>query len=129
MNDTSVRILIVEDEVLIAMHLARQLEDAGFELCDPVTNGNAALETAELERPDVVLLDVRLAGDMDGVDTGRAIRDRYGIPIVFLTGYSDPNVESRAREITAAEILGKPASVRQITAAIGQVLGQEAGGD
>lgn len=63
MNDTSVRILI-------AVHLARQLEDAGFELCDPVTNGNAAVRTAELERPDVVLLDVRLAETKGREETG-----------------------------------------------------------
>ncbi len=129
MNMSNVRILIVEDEILIAMHLARQLEEAGYEVSDPVTSGSAALEAAELNRPDVVLLDVRLAGDMDGIETGRAIRDRLGIPVVFLTGYSDPEVETRAREITSADVLGKPASVRQIAAAIGQVVRRNAAGD
>lgn len=122
MNRDNIKILIVEDEVLIAMHLAGQLKQAGYTVCRPVTNGAAAIAAAGQEHPSVILLDIRLPGEMDGIEAGRAITDRYNIPVIFVTGYSDSAIESRARNITTAKVLGKPASVGEIDRAIAQVL-------
>lgn len=124
MNPSDLKILIVEDEVLIAMHLARELERAGYKTCRPAGNGAAAVAAAEKEGPNVVLMDIRLPGEMDGIEAGRKITDQHGIPVVFLTGYADSEVEVAAREISVAPVLGKPASVGEIEQAIHTVLAQ-----
>lgn len=123
MNPSDIKILIVEDEVLIAMHLARELERAGYKTCRPAGNGAAAVAAAENEGPDVVLMDIRLPGEMDGIEAGRTITTQHGIPVVFVTGYADSSIGSAAREISAAPVLGKPASVGEIEEAIQTVLG------
>ncbi|MDA3951239.1 MAG: response regulator [Spirochaeta sp.] len=116
------KILIVEDEVLISMHLARQLEQAGYVVCGPVTSGVAAITAAEQQKPDVVLMDIRLPGEMDGIEAGGTITERHGIPVIFLTGYSDSTIESRAQAVTAAKVLGKPASISEIATEIDRLL-------
>lgn len=117
-----VKILIVEDEVLISMHLARQLEQAGYVVCGAVTSGVAAITAAEQQKPDVVLMDIRLPGEMDGIEAGRTITERHGIPVIFLTGYSDSTIESRAQAVTIAPVLGKPASISEIGTEIDRLL-------
>lgn len=79
------RILVVEDEAVVAMSECFVLESLGYQVTSSVASGEQAIAAAERECPDLVLMDVRLQGRMSGVDAAREIHRRFGIPIVFVT--------------------------------------------
>jgi chemotaxis response regulator CheB len=83
------RILIVEDESVVATNLQRSLTQMAFEVIDWVPTGEAAIELAERERPDLILMDIHLAGALSGTDTARRIWERLQIPIVYCTAHAD----------------------------------------
>jgi chemotaxis response regulator CheB len=85
----SPRILIVEDESVIATNLRRTLTQMAYDVIDWVPTGEAAIELAERERPDLVLMDIHLAGALSGIDTARRIWERLQIPIVYCTAHAD----------------------------------------
>src|ERR1700722_4036381 len=78
-------VLIVEDEAIIAMDIRRLLIQTGFGVAGRAQSGAQALREIERERPDIVLMDIHLKGDMDGVQTAEIIRSRYGLPVIYLT--------------------------------------------
>jgi DNA-binding response OmpR family regulator len=90
-------ILIVEDEGLIALDLKRELEAVGYTVVMIADNGDEALQSAELLRPSLVLMDIRLRGALDGIETADQIRRRFHIPVMFVTAYADPETLLRAR--------------------------------
>ena len=79
------KVMIVEDEVIIASDLKVQLEGLGYEVTIAVTTGEEAIKFAESDPPDLVLMDIILSGKMDGIDTADVIRSQYNIPVVFIT--------------------------------------------
>jgi CheY-like chemotaxis protein len=83
------RILIVEDECVTALHLRQQLNRLGYEVGGSVTSGEEAVRVAEELRPDLVIMDVKLAGVMDGVEASRRIQEKVGAPVVYMTAYPD----------------------------------------
>jgi two-component system, response regulator PdtaR len=83
------RILIVEDEKILAADLEKKLRGLGYRVDSLATSGEEAVQLAEERRPDLVLMDVRLSGTMDGVEAARQIQRNTGIPIVYLTAYSN----------------------------------------
>jgi len=119
------RALIVEDEAIVAVALADILDDIGAETVGLVRNGYAAIALAERHRPDVVLMDVGLDGDMDGIEAARIIRERFQIPIVFVTGNDNPVTELRVAAMGGAELLIKPPSVGEIDAALRHACGSK----
>ena len=82
---TKARILIVEDEAIIAMELESQLQSLGYEITSIVDTGVKAIEKAKTDKPDLILMDIRIKGEMDGIDTAEAIRSQFGIPVIFST--------------------------------------------
>jgi DNA-binding NarL/FixJ family response regulator len=122
------RVLIVEDDAMIAWDMSLSLEAAGFEVCGIVSNGTAALERANAAGPDVVLMDVNLKEGMDGIETARAIRERRaGTPIIFVTGFGDPETSARIRAINPNGYLLKPVMPEELEAAVIRAL--ETGAD
>lgn len=112
-------VLIVEDEVLVGMMLARKIAAFGFTVCAVVTTGEDGLEVAERERPGVILMDVSLAGELDGLEAARLVRDRLGIPVVFFTGYNrDSNLMARAKEVGALAVIDKLGPIEDMVAAL-----------
>ena len=95
--EVSVRVLVVEDEVLVAMELRGLLEKYGYEVADTVTTGADALEAARNEPLDLVLMDVRLDGPLDGIETAERLRAEQDLPIIFLTAFSGEATLSRAK--------------------------------
>src|SRR5512138_3095486 len=94
------QILVVEDEGLIALHYMEMLEHAGFIVPDPLPSGEQALAyLAWAPPPDLILMDIGLAGTLNGIETAREIRRNHTIPVIFLTAYSDRN---RLREMAEA---------------------------
>jgi CheY-like chemotaxis protein len=108
-DGSPLRVLVVEDEAVVALSLERTLEGLGAETVADVRNAYAAIAPAERERPDVVLMDISLDGDLDGIEAARIIRDRLGIPSVLITGHNNPVIELRVAELGNAELLSKPA--------------------
>ena len=108
------RILIVEDFPIVALGIKTILEDLGAEVVAVAPSAEDAIEAAEQHRPDVVFMDVDLGEGMDGVEAALAIRDRFGIRSVFLTGYGSIEVRERAARADPIAILDKVSSPRTI---------------
>ncbi|MCG8458216.1 MAG: sigma 54-interacting transcriptional regulator [Holophagales bacterium] len=119
------RILIVEDEAIVRLHLGKMLERLGYVVDGAVSSGEAALEHAERQRPDLVLMDVRLEGEMDGIEAAGELRRRFGCSIVFLTAYADPPTLERARAVEPAGYLVKPFEDQDVRATVATALTKE----
>jgi len=98
------RILIVEDFPIVALGIKSMLEDLGVEVVEIATSGSDALMAADRHRPDLVFMDIDLGEGMDGIEAAIAIRDAFGIPTAFLTGYSTSFVEGRAAAAHALKL-------------------------
>lgn len=115
---SSARILVVEDEVIVAMEIQDRLEDLGYGVLDTVTTGEAALDRARALAPDLILMDIRLDGALDGIETAQRIRQSMAVPVVFLTAYSDETTLERATSTTPFGYVVKPFEERELYAAI-----------
>jgi len=115
---TGPKILVVEDEFIVAYELKTALEKMGFTVCDPVSTGMDAIESAERERPDCVLMDVSIKGDMDGIETARHLRARLGIRSVFLSGYPTEELVTRAADVRPIGFFVKPLDYDELQAVL-----------
>jgi diguanylate cyclase (GGDEF)-like protein/PAS domain S-box-containing protein len=107
-------ILIVEDEKIIALDLQRRLERFGYSVVGMASDGQEAINLAAERRPDIILMDIMLAGDMDGIEAARRIRAQLGIPIIFLTAYTDEKTLERAKEVEPFGYILKPFKEREL---------------
>lgn len=101
-------ILVVEDEFVVAFELKGALEGMGFTVCGMVSSGVAAIETAEREKPDCVLMDVSLKGEMDGIQAARRISTGLGIRTAFLSGFPAEEMMTRAADVEPIGFFVKP---------------------
>ena len=97
-HDNKPIILVVEDEQIVALDITRTLESLGYTVLPPVESGEKALEVISAHSLDLVLLDVKLKGELDGIDTARQLRRRFSIPFIFLSTFSDEDTLSRAKK-------------------------------
>lgn len=118
----SVRVLIVEDERLVALDLKGQLQDLGYEVVGSAASGETALDTALLVAPDIVLMDVNLSGTMRGTEAARLLWERMQIPSIFLTAYTDEQVLADAKLAKPFGYIVKPFAPEQVHAAIQMAL-------
>ena len=112
------QILIVEDEFAVAMELEDQLTALGYSVADHVMTGAEAVDRADALELDVVLMDVRLDGPMDGIEAADQIRASQSLPVVFLTAYSDDETLERAADTTPFGYVVKPFEGREVYAAV-----------
>jgi light-regulated signal transduction histidine kinase (bacteriophytochrome) len=115
MND---KILVVEDETVIAMELGLQLKNMGYDVVGRAGSGAGAIEKATELRPDLILMDIVMPGEMDGIDASKQIIAKQNIPIIFLTAYADEKYIKRAREVGPFGYLVKPYEDWELRAAI-----------
>ena len=115
-------ILIVEDDGLIAMQLQEFLKRSGYDVPDPVASGEEAIESVNARLPDLVLMDIRLGGEIDGIEAARQIRKAVSVPVIFLTAHTDMNDLSRTRQVRASGCIAKPFIEDDVLAAIGKAL-------
>ena len=108
------RILIVEDESLVALDLAHSLYDLGFDVLDTVATGSDALRAAAEHRPDLALVDIRIQGDQDGIDTAAVLRRRFHLPVVYLTAHADDKTLERAVRTEPYGYLLKPFNPKEL---------------
>ena len=106
------RIQIVEDEIILAKEMQYQLESMGYEVVGIAPTGNDAVRMAKKFKPDLVLLDIRLKGDMNGIETARAINRERRTPVIFNTAYSDAHTLAEAKETEPYGFIPKPADPR-----------------
>ena len=111
------RILIVEDEPLISLHLETVVTEAGHEVADRAATGLDAVRAAQRTRPDLVLMDIGLAGDMDGVAAAREIFRRWQVRSLFVSAISD-RYKDTAADTRPLGFLTKPVAPRQLLEAI-----------
>ncbi len=91
------KIMIVEDEGITADDIRMSLQSLGYTVSSVVSSGEEAIKKAEGDRPDLVLMDIVLKGEMDGIEAASQIRSCYDIPIIYLTAYADQKILERAR--------------------------------
>jgi len=114
----TVQILLVEDEVFIAMVLEMELNNEGYNVFKSVATGEEAVTIARKEHPDVILMDIRLSGDLDGIEAAERIRTFKEVPIIFMTGYRDKKALNRAKKINPQGYFIKPVNVKEIKSVI-----------
>ncbi|MBX2815189.1 MAG: response regulator [Saprospiraceae bacterium] len=119
---SQIRILIVEDEPIIAEDLRRQLAKLDFDVAEPVESGEEALDFLSDHEVDLVLMDIQLAGDLDGIDTAQQVRIRYDYPVIFLTSNTDESSFKRAKLAEPEAFLSKPFRGRDLEFAISLAL-------
>ena len=105
---------MVEDEVITAMLMQRQLIGLGYIISQHVTTGENAIVSARENPPDIILMDIALAGEIDGIDAAAAIRSVSDIPVIFVTGYEDQKNMVRAGNVHPLEYLIKPLNVNKL---------------
>ena len=113
-----VRVLVVEDEALVAMFLTDVLEDLHYEVCGVASSAADALTIAEKERPTLALVDINLAGTVDGIATACTLRERFSVGSIFMSGDSDPAVMERAKTARPCGFLHKPYDADQLKGAL-----------
>ncbi len=119
---TSGRILVCEDEGIIALDLQSLLNDLGYDVPAVVSSGEEAIVKAEEVRPDLVLMDIMLNGELDGTEAAEQIHGKFDIPIVFLTANADENILTRAKKAEPYGYIVKPFKDIQVRAAIEMAL-------
>lgn len=118
-DPTSVaRILVVEDDAIIAWTIERTLLDSGYEVVGVVTSGEEALEQVSALHPDLVLMDIGLSGELDGIETTVQLRRQFDVPVIYLTAYSDPITLERATLSQPAGYIGKPFDPQNLRATL-----------
>jgi two-component system, response regulator PdtaR len=122
MSELQNHILVVDDEFLIAEGLRAQIEDMGMTVCGTADTSDRAVALAQQYRPALVLMDMRLRGQKDGVDAALVIHATVGSKVIFITGSREPATIARIQLDHPMAILYKPISYQQLRAAIVSVL-------
>lgn len=112
------RIFVVEDEAIVREDIVRTLERLGYDVVGSAQGGVEALVAIERLQPSLVLMDIRLSGRMDGIQTTATIRKRWSIPVIYLTAHSDEATLARAKETGPHGYLLKPFNERDLRTAI-----------
>jgi DNA-binding response OmpR family regulator len=118
------RVLIVEDEWVLAASAEAALEDANYTVVGIAVSADEAVRLAGAERPDLVLMDIRLRGMRNGIDAAREIRERFGIRSLFVTANSDPETQRQGGMADPAGWLQKPVSGEDLVASVVACLGR-----
>lgn len=112
------RILVVEDESIVAFNLQQRLEQLGYDVPAIAVSGQESLDLVDETRPDLVLMDIHIQGDMDGIDVASRLRETHAVPVIYLTAYSEDSTLERARQTGPYGYLLKPFSERELHATI-----------
>ena len=117
-----VKILIVEDEAIVALEIQIRLRAMGYNVCGISATGEKAVQMAESMRPNFVLMDIKLKGEMNGIEAAEIIKDKYSIPSVFITAFSDENTIQQIKNSKNRDYLMKPLREEELKEAIQKLL-------
>jgi len=122
-------VLVVEDEVLVGMELKEDLERLGYRVPDVVASGERVVEAVARHSPDLLLMDIRLEGGVDGIEAAYQAKAEFELPIIYLTAYSDDETLHRAAITEPSAFLLKPFDERELAANIEMALTRARGGE
>ena len=125
-GDCMISILIAEDEGIVAEDLRKQLVKLGYNVCAVVASGEEAVSMAEELSPDLLIMDIMLKGNMDGVEAAARIHERQRIPIVYVSAFGDASTLKRASAASPFGYLSKPFELAELQKAIESILGESA---
>ena len=111
---TGRKVFIVEDNPMIGEILTDKITRLGYEICSVVRTGEEAIEYCRHNRPDLVIMDITLEGEMDGIEAGKQIREQFGIPFVFVTAHVLAGIPDRVKEAGPSGYIAKPFSNDEI---------------
>lgn len=117
------RILIVEDEWLLSTEMDAALEAAGFEIVGPALSADEAVQFAEQQRPDLVLMDITLRGQRDGIDAAIEIYRRFGLRCIFVSAHRDAASRERAQTADPLGWIAKPFSIEHLISVVKEAFG------
>lgn len=118
----SKKIMVVEDEWIVADQLCRSLEDLGYTISSTASTGDEAIGQVEADNPDLILMDIVLKGKMDGIEAADRINSQFNIPIIYLTAYTNQEYIERAKQTKAFGYLVKPFYQKELHANIEMAL-------
>lgn len=101
--------------MIIALMIEKMIINLGHTVIDKVTTGEAAIEVAEKSKPDIILMDIRLQGELDGIEAMEKIREHSEVPVIFITGNSDESYRRRVEETDPLDFLTKPISLNDLS--------------
>jgi len=105
------KVMIVEDEVIAAMATEKMLTKLGFEVCGNVTSGEDALERFDEDCPDILIMDIRLDGELDGIQTTELIKKSRDVPVIYVSAFSDEKTRERADATKPLAFINKPLDI------------------
>ena len=100
---TKANVLVVEDEFIVSKDIQSSLKKLGYQVIGAAPSGEKALELLEANQPDIVLMDIMLKGEMNGIETAEIVRNQYSIPVIYLTAYADEATLSKAKVLTSLQ--------------------------
>ena len=117
-------IFVVDDDAIIALRNCELLTKAGYDVPQMFASGEDLLEYLDLSGPpDLILMDIGLDGKIDGLETARRVRQRFDVPFIFLSSYTDDQRKARAQELSPNGYLVKPVVEQQLMKIVGEILG------
>lgn len=125
MNKPELKVLIVEDEFFIALDAEEQVRSLGHTVVGTAVSAEQAIRLAGQEKPDVVLMDIRLVGPIDGITAALEIRSRYGVEAIFVTANTDPSTLARAQSIDPVGVLQKPLTKDRLAAQLAKLVEEQ----
>ena len=111
-------IIIAEDEKIVAKDIENKLKKSGYDVLGVVSTGKELLNKVSESAPDLVLMDIKLDGEMDGIETAIKLRDGYGVPVVYLTAYADKLTLTRINETKPGGYVLKPFKLTELRKSI-----------
>ena len=116
--EQQIKIMIVEDEAITAMYLNMRLKKLSYNVLKPISSGETAIQTAQKESPDIILMDIGLTGKMDGIQTAREIQSFCDAHFIFMSGYQDEDMKDQVKIIKSSSYLTKPIGIKDIISII-----------
>ncbi|WP_397444938.1 LytR/AlgR family response regulator transcription factor [Polaribacter sp. R77954] len=115
---SKIKVLVVEDEIIIADNICKTLQTLGYNVLEPALNFSEAIEIIEQKKPDIAILDIHLSGKKTGIDLAKIINETYQFPFIFLTANADFNTVNAAKEVRPYAYLVKPFSKNELFTSI-----------
>lgn len=125
---TRKRIFIVEDEIITAMNEKECLEDLGYKVTGIAATGEEAIEIMGKDKPDLVIMDLKLAGEIDGIEAASKITSEHGVPVIFVTAYGSKSMLNPDEVDGSVGYIEKPFTKQELKAHIEVALGQNSEG-
>lgn len=124
-NEQNRKVLIVEDDMLLSLVEERLIEKLGYTVVDKVVSGEEAIDKAEELQPDVILMDIILKGEMDGIEAMEVIRESSEVPVIYLSGNSDRFNYERAKKTGFTDYLVKPITSKDLKEPFKKAFGED----